>query len=252
MSDNILNVRLTKKFEDRVFNVYPETHSDLVLLGNPSNQISLTDKLNLIDNTLGNTDFSKYTSDMSSGMTTLFESVMKLMTAIQTTRNGNIFIREHTFTPEDWKENSDEGIFTATVESAYIKSTDIPDIYFDSESIEIVDACGVENYYCLDGRLVVESILQPEGDISFKYTLIKEITNASIPESFRFCNCITTKNDDGSILETYDFGTLLTSKNEDGSIITEVFTDMDGNQTIKTTTILDDGSIEETVSKVGE
>lgn len=248
MLDNILNVKLTKKFEDRVFNVYPETHTDMVLLGKLGSQISLTDKLNSIDNTLGNTDFSKYTSDMSSGMKTLFESVMNLMTAIQTTRNGNIFIREHTFTPEDWEENSDEGIFTATVESAYINSTDIPDIYFDSESIEIVDNCGVENYYCVDGKLVVESILKPEGNISFKYTLIKEITNASIPESFRFCNCVTTRNEDGSILETYDFGTLLTSKNEDGSIITEVFTDMDGNKTTKTITTGDDGTITEVIS----
>lgn len=248
MSDNILNVRLTRKFADRVFNIYPETHGDMVLIGNPSNQISLTDKLNSIDRTLGSTDFSKYTSDMSSGMKSLFESVMNLMSAIKTTRNGNIFIREHTFTPEDWIENPDEGIFIATVDSVYIKSTDIPNIYFDSESIEIVDKCGVDSYYCLDNKLIVESAIKPEGNVTFKYTLIKEITNAGIPESFRFYNCVTTKNEDGSVLETYDFGTLLTTTNEDGSIITEVFTDMDGNKTTKTITTGDDGTITEVIS----
>ena len=39
---------------------------------------------------------------------------------------------------------------------------------------------------------------------------------------------------------------------DDESIVTEVFTDMDGNKTIKTTTILDDGTIEETVDKAIE
>ena len=246
VSDNTLNIKLQKKFKDRVRDVYPVTHGDNVLLGNPGSELCLTDKMDSIDNILGKTDFSKYTPDISSGMKSLFESINSLVDALNNTKNGNILIRSATLSPDDWVEDSDKGIFKAALTSAYIKSNDVVNIYFDSTSIDEANRCGVETYYCSDGELVVKSTTKPTTNISFRYILIKNFTSNCIPESFEFYDCITTKNEDGSILKTYDFGTLLRTENADGST-TEVFTDLDGNTTTKITTVSDDGSITEIV-----
>ena len=246
VSDNILNIKLQKKFKDRIRNVYPVTHGDNVLLGNPGSELCLTDKMDSIDNILGKTDFSKYTPDISSGMKSLFESINSLVDALNNTKNGNILIRSATLLPDDWVEDSDKGIFKTTLTSAYIKSNDVVNVYFDSTSIDEANRCGVETYYWSDGELVVKSTTKPTTNISFRYILIKNFTSNCIPESFEFYECITTKNEDGSILKTYDFGTLLITENVDGNT-TEVFTDLDGNTTTKTTTVSDDGSITEIV-----
>lgn len=50
--DEILNIRLQKKFKDRIRNVYPVTHSDNVMLGNSGNEMSLTDKLKSTDKSI--------------------------------------------------------------------------------------------------------------------------------------------------------------------------------------------------------
>ena len=248
MPDSILNIKMKKKFEDRIIDIYPITHGDVVLVGSPTNRTTLTNKLKTIDNTLGTTDFSSYTPDMSTGMKTLFETVLKLKNIIDSTKSGNIFIREHTFSPSDFIENSTTSKFEATITSSYIKETDIVNIYFESNSSDIADSCGFDTYYCLNGKLVVESKEKPTGDISFKYTLIKQVENSYIPESFRFYDCTTTTNADGSILKTYDFGTLLKRENDDGSI-TEIFTDMDGNTTTKITVTAEDGTVTETIQQ---
>ena len=238
------NVLLRKKNNDNQIDVlYPITHSDNVVVDNGS----LSDKLQTLDNLIGDIDLSDYTKTLSDGIKVLFDSITSIMNVLTTSKQGNIFIRECTLKTDDWVKNSNSGMFEASVTSTYITEEDIINIYFDASSINEVDRCGIENYYCSNGKFIIESSTQPTTNITFKYTLIKEFINGYIPESFQFYNCTTSKLDDGSILKTYDFGTLLRTENSDGSV-TEVFTDMDGHKTTKITKTDTNGNIVETVT----